>query len=72
MLGHELHCVWDGRELSEDRAAQGGNYLLRRVQKAIRQLSAQDSRTGKVSPLWYGKTAKLEIRPCAHGAHWHL
>src|SRR6266478_9478732 len=31
---------------------QGSNHLLRRVQEAIRELSPQDPRTGKVRPLW--------------------
>src|SRR5216683_2436460 len=42
------------------------------MQKAIRQLSPQDPRAGKVPSLWQGKTANLEIRPCAHGAQRHL
>jgi hypothetical protein len=70
MVGHELHCVWDGKEIPEDRAHKGAitccdeckrhyaNYRRRiRAQVKCRLCGRGRLRTSKLDPVLMGHTA---------------
>src|ERR1700694_3876805 len=73
MVGHELHCVWDGRGISEDRARKGAitccdeckrkyaNYRRRiRAQAKCRLCGRGRRRNSKLDPVLMEHTGIYE------------
>src|SRR5258707_2495138 len=63
MLGHELHCVWDAREIPEDRARKGAitcsDECRRQYANYRRRVRAQ----GKCRLCGRGRRRTLKLDP---------